>query len=638
MSLLKTILKHYLIMIGIFFIGRLGLMIIYFDRVYSNGTAWEWSFLFGLRMDTITASMLLILPVLVLTLAPKILTKAATIILRLYFLIVLLVLIYLENASFPFIAEFDVRPNEIFINYLQYPKEVLGNIWAVYKLELLIALVLMVIFGRLYWRFSQQEFIPVFEQTYKSRLLLLVPLILILALGIRSSFGHRPANISDAIYSSNRLLNEITKNTPHAIGYAYYSQFKHDASSKKYGKIDLAEALQIVSKRLDIAPTNDAIPFLRKELTNFPQSRPKNLVLFIQESLGAQFVGSLGGETGITPQLDRLAEEGLLFTNLYSNGTRSIRGLAGLISGFLPVAGEGVIKRNKSQSDFFTIASLLKPYGYHTSFIYGGEKRFDNMASWFYGNGFVEIIDEPMFKNPVFHGIWGVSDEDLVVRANQEFIQLYEQQRPFVSVMFSTTNHTPFEFPDGRIELHDKDNKNTVKNAIKFADFEIGKFIDEARKEAYYKDTIFVIAADHNVRVYGDDLVPVNMFHIPALILGENVPVHKVKKISSQPDVIATALDLLGLDFEYPILGRSVFSSNKDTAFMNFHDNYTLRVGEQIAVLQPGGIRNTFRYENQRLVPIEHNYELEKEVLAFVTVLSYLYENKLHSLPEKPSN
>ena len=301
------------------------------------------------------------------------------------------------------------------------------------------------------------------------------------------------------------------------------------------------------------------------------------------------------------------------------------------MAGFLPVPGKGVLKRNKSQKDFFSVAQLLKPYGYYSLFVYGGEKRFDNMASWFYGNGFDEIIDEEKFVNPKFHGIWGVSDEDLVERANQEFIKLYDKKQPFVSVMFSTTNHTPFDFPEGRFDLIKGVKPHSVKNAIKFADYAIGQFIDQARKEDYYKDTIFVIVADHNVRVYGDNLLPYSMFRIPGLILGDGVEPKQVDRLTMQPDILATALDLIGLDnLHYPILGHSIYEDHKkDMSLMQFHQMYGLRVADEIAIIQPEEEPITMKIVDGRLIEIEHNIELEKDVLAFVIGLNELYQKQL---------
>ena len=393
--------------------------------------------------------------------------------------------------------------------------------------------------------------------------------------------------------------------------------------------MDLNQAYDRVSRRLRIPVGDPDKPFSRTQVSHFEYETPKNLVIFIQESLGAQFVEAVGGQSGITPNLNRLADEGILFTNLFSNGTRSIRGLAGLTAGILPVPGRGVLKRNKAQQGFFTVASLLKPLGYESSFIYGGVSNFDNMRSWFLGNGFDRIIEEKDFPEEGFHGIWGVSDEELVEKAVQEFKIHHENGQPFVSVLFSTTNHTPFEYPEGRIEPISGFPKNGVENAIKFADYAIGKLIQDSQSAGIYDSTLFVIVADHNVRVFGDDLVPVNMFHVPALILGGGIEPEKIGALVTQPDVLATALDLMGLDLTYPIMGKSIYEDReKELALMKFHDLFALRHSDEVAIIQPGVEPLTFAYVDQHLEQRQSNIELEQDALAFVIVLDDLYQNR----------
>jgi phosphoglycerol transferase MdoB-like AlkP superfamily enzyme len=263
-------------------------------------------------------------------------------------------------------------------------------------------------------------------------------------------------------------------------------------------------------------------------------------------------------------------------------------------------------------------------------FLYGGEARFDNMRSWFLGNGFDEIVEQKDYKNPAYVATWGASDEDLVKKGNEKFSKLYQEGKPFAALMFSSSNHSPFDIPAGRIE-EVKKGVNCVENAVKYADYAIGEFFKEAKKLPYYKDTIFVVIADHNIRVYGDDVVPVNMFHIPALILGEGVETRVYDKLVSQPDVLATALDYLGRDFTYPILGKSIFSDVKaDVNLMQFNENYALRIGDTVAVVRPRKKAQTFKYVKNHLVEIEHNKELERNALAFVIGLNHLYDKQLY--------
>jgi phosphoglycerol transferase MdoB-like AlkP superfamily enzyme len=626
MQIAKKLFKYYLLMILIFFIGRLALFGLYFERFSDTDVNYWLSFLYGLKMDTIVASMFLVIPLVLLSFSPKAFSKFINFILRIYFLVVIGFLIYIENATFPFFNQYDVRPNFKFVEYLEYPVEVFHMLIADFKLPLTIAFVMIALFAWVFMKNTKESFIAVMNTPFKSRALWFLPLAILLFIGIRSSLGHRPANLSDAMYSTNRVVNEITKNSLYSVGYAIYANKRYSTKAiKLYGKMPIKEALERINTRLGIQNNHlsSESPFSRLEKSHFPNPKKKNLVIFLQESLGYQFV-----KPQITPELLKLKKEGLWFDQAYSNGTRSVRGIAGVTSGFLAVPGKGVVKRTKSQSDFFTFASLLNPLGYHTMFLYGGEARFDNMRSWFLGNGFDEIVEQKDYKNPSFVATWGVSDEDLAQKANERFNQLYNEGKPFAGLMFSSSNHSPFDIPKGKIE-EIVPNKNCVENAVKYADYAIGAFFKEAKKLPYYKDTIFVVIADHNIRVYGDDVVPVNMFHIPALIIGAEVEAKTYSNLASQPDVLATAIDYLGKDLTYPILGHSIFSNDKKNInLMQFNETYALRVDNEVAVVQPNQPAQTFEYKNEHLVASQHNVELEKDALAFVLGLNYLYDKQ----------
>jgi phosphoglycerol transferase MdoB-like AlkP superfamily enzyme len=627
MSILKKLFKYYLAIISIFIIGRVALFVLYFERFQNDDVNYWLSFLYGLKMDTIVASMLLIIPLIVLSFSPSNLTKITNFFLRFYFVVILGFLIYIENATFPFFTQYDVRPNFKFVEYLEYPVEVFNMLLADFKLPLSIAFVMIAMFTWFFMKRTKNSFIEVLQSPLKTRALWFLPLAILLFIGIRSSFGHRPANISDAMYSSNRVLNEVTKNSLYSVGYAIYANKKYASKViKLYGKMPIEEALKRVEHNLGITKNdlNSSSTYSRLEKSHFPTKKKKNLVIFLQESLGYQFV-----TPEITPNLLALKKESLWFNEVYSNGTRSVRGIAGTTAGFLAVPGKGVVKRTKSQNDFFTFASLLKPLGYHTMFLYGGEARFDNMRSWFLGNGFDEIVEQKDYKNPAYVATWGASDEDLVKKGNERFSKLHSKGKPFAALMFSSSNHSPFDIPAGRVKPVKEG--DCVENAIQYADYAIGEFFKEAKKLPYYKDTIFVVIADHNIRVYGDDVVPVDMFHIPALIIGEGVETKEYNQIAMQTDVLATAIDYLGKDLSYPILGQSIFSNNKkEINLMQFNENYALRVGNKVAVVIPSQAAQTYEYVGKHLQLITHDIDLEKDALAFVIALNHLYDKQLY--------
>ncbi|MCT7611267.1 LTA synthase family protein [Aliarcobacter butzleri] len=629
MKLIKELFKVYLLFVALFLIGRFFFYLLYFER-FNDISFFEslLTFIYGLRMDTIVICIILVIPTIFLAITPKIFSNFISKFLSIYILFFLLIALFIECASFPFFAQYDLRPNYLFIEYLEYPQEVTSLLFKDYKFQFIAVFILIIATIKIYSKSKFINFEQVFKQNYISRILILAPILLVLFLGIRSSLGHRPVNISDALYSENRVINEITKNSLHSLGYAYYSNKKAENNISKYGKIDIKEAYKVASLAIGIDYKDEKKPFYREVKSKLASKKQKNLVIFIEESMGAQFTGFIGKQN-FTPNLDNLAQDYLSFTNLYSNGTRSVRGLATLTSGTLPINGVEVIKRNKSQEGYFTIASLLKPYGYKSSFIYGGEARFDNMKGWYLGNGFDEVIEQKDFKNPIFTSTWGVSDEDLVIKANEKFESYYKNNEKFVSVMFSSSNHMPFELPDGKIEFEKNIPKTSVENAIKYADFAIGKFFELAKKKDYFKDTVFVVIADHNVRVYGDQIVPIDMFQIPAVIVSSDIPHQIFTNLTSQSDVLATALDLIGIDLSYPILGNSIFKDNKKNInLMIFDEIYAYRKEDKVAILVPNMPIKTYLYKDKKLIEIENDLVLEKEALALIYVLDDMYKNK----------
>ncbi len=638
----KPLLLFYLLFLLIAFVGRTALLSQYFEPLQASGVNYWLAFIVGLRMDTIAICIILALPTLLLFLTPSRISHFVEKVLGGYLLATLLIAVYMEIATTPFVKEFDARPNELFVNYLQYPREVFKTIISTQLTALLIAIICLSLTTWLYRRWWRQSslFSEALKVKYGFRLLFFIPTALLVFIGIRSSFGHRPANLSDATYSSSHIANELAKNTLHSVGYSIYAKKKFDVNVKLYGRMDEAEAISRTQKILNLKSTDlvdPNYPFLRLEKTHFPSNkRAKNLVVIIQESLGAQFVEAIGGQAGITPNLNQLSQEGILFDRLYASGTRSVRGMEAIVGGFLPIPGTSVLKRNLSQKDFFSLARLLNPRGYDSSFIYGGEKRFDNMGSWYYGNGFKRIIDEPLFSNPVYKGIWGVCDEDLVVRADEEFVKLKEQGQPFVSVLFTSTNHTPFEFPEGRITPIEGVKLASEENAVKFADFALGKFFALAKEHNYYDDTVFVIIADHNVRVRSspNGIMPIENYRIFGLILGGGIKPLRYDRVTTQMDVIATAIDLLGSDFIHPVIGRSIFTPIKnDFALMRFYSLYGFMRDGKLAVLEPKAEARTFRVEGDNLLPLPHDLELERDALALLTSASHLYQERKHDLP-----
>lgn len=636
---LKPLLNFFGIGLIIMTLSRVILLFIFADRVMLTEN-YGYIFPLGLRTDIILMSYLSMIPAAIIFLVPDRALKYLNRFLTFYCSFFLILILFMELATPQFIDQYDTRPNRLFIDYLIYPKEIATMLLKGRPGTIILILLILVGVITSAAKWGHKLFYTQASK-YKIRLMLFPIVGFLLFWGGRGSLtSKRPINGSNAVFSNDQMTNCLGLNSLYTVIYAAYS-IKNEASpSKMYGAMDESEAYSRVKKYMDVSAnafTDPEIPFLHKEVPDTTVQRPYNVVIFLQESLGAEFVGSLGGMP-LTPEFDKLAKEGMLFTNLYSTGTRSVRGIEAVVTGFLPSPSESVVKLSGAQIDFMTLADLLKQHGYQTSFIYGGMANFDNMASFFSGNGFNDIIDQTKFDSDgvkyAMKGTWGYSDEDLVHKANNYFKSLGD--KPFFSLMFSTSNHEPFEFPDGRIKLYEQP-KNTVHNAIKYADFAIGEFFRLAKKEDYFKNTVFIVVADHNTRTYGQNLVPINKFKIPALIIGPDVPKGRTyNKLASQIDMPTTLIGFAGIETEHPMVGRNLFrldDSIPGRSIMQFMDINAFRVENQVVILQPKMKPLQFEVRNDTtLIPTKLDAELAKDALAHVITPEFLYKNKKYRL------
>ena len=617
--------------------ARFGLVLWKLERVSSTGKLVE-ILVQGLRVDIIQLCLIVLIPLL---LAPILATKRLFKIWQkftyVWVFIALVLLVFLEAATPGFIGEYDVRPNRIFVEYLKYPNEVFSMLWRGFKVEIFSALTAVGLAGWLVHKFMQ-PWLNIQANWSNKKLWLIWPLIFVLtAFGIRSTLGHRPANPALFAITADSMVNSLVLNSGYSVVYATYNLIKETKSSEIYGKMPREEIFKITGAKEANLPTLTTLnPSNQRE-------KPLNLVIILQESLGATFVESLGG-VPVTPNLEKLKEQGIWFEQLYATGTRSVRGIEAVVTGFQPTPADSTVKLSKSQKNFFSIAALLEKQGYHTEFIYGGESHFDNMRSFFMGNGFNFIVDQKDYKNPAFISSWGVSDEDLLNKTHEQLLAHHQAGKPFFTLAFSSSNHAPFEFPDGRIELYEQP-KNTDNNAVKYADYAIGEFFKKAQNSPYWQDTVFLIVADHDIRVRGADLVPVERFHIPALILGAGIKPQRFTGLASQLDLPVTMLSLMGIRGQHPMTGRDLSSIAPDSpgrAMMQYNENYgwmeESKLGKQVVVLRSGkapahGLYDAKTKKLAEVPPPANAKQLEDRALANVLLPDLLYNEQRYHLP-----
>ena len=625
-----------LINLLIFTLSRLGLSLWQAERV-SAVNGWTELFLQGLRIDIVALCYLFGVPALFSVLFHP--SRLWMKILRVWLTAGSVFILFMEIATPAFIETYDFRPNRLFIEYLIYPKEVFNMLMEGHFNAVLFSLLSTVIAALIYWKLSAWAVKNLRTMSWKVRPFIALLVIAVAFIGARSSFQHRGINPAMVAFSSDALVNSLVLNSGYSVLYAA-QQFKdEEKSSEMYGKMDHDEMLRILKEsrgRPQSDYISDKFPTLTKNRATY-QGKPKNIVILLQESLGAQFIGTLGGKP-LSPNIDKLAEEGWLFENLYATGTRSVRGIEAVTAGFTPTPARAVVKLNNAQRNFFTIAELLAKQGYDTSFIYGGEKHFDNMASFFYGNGFQTIIDQQDYQNPKFTATWGVSDEDLFDKANETFSKLHDEGKPFFSLVFSSSNHDPFEFPDGKIELYEQP-KATRNNSAKYADYAVGHFFELAKKSNYWNDTIFLVIADHDSRVAGASLMPIKHFHIPALILGSGIEPRRDNRLVSQIDMPTTLLSLAGVSGNYPMMGFDLTQNvNPDRALMQFDQTQALMKGNYDVVIQTaGGGAKGYHYDkaSENLTEKDVPVAMKKEALAYALLGSYLYKNRLYQMGDE---
>ncbi|PPC92733.1 MAG: sulfatase [Methylotenera sp.] len=619
-------------------VSRFGLVVWKLDRVDATHQLAN-VLLQGLRVDIILLSLFSLIPVFLLpifTIAKW--WRAWQILTYFWVILALILIVFLEVATPGFIAEYDVRPNRIFVEYLKYPHEVVSMLWGGFRIHIFASLIFIVL-TMLFMRNFMKPWLTMPSRWSMAKILITWPLVFILlVLGIRSTLGHRPANPAFFAITADSMVNSLVLNSGYSVIYATYNLIKEDKSSEMYGKIPREEIFKLTGNQ------DTDIPTLKTLIPSQKRGKPLNLVIILQESLGATFVESLGG-VPVTPNLEKLKDEGIWFEQLYATGTRSVRGIEAVTTGFQPTPADSTVKLSKSQKNFFTIAALLAKQGYSTEFIYGGESHFDNMRGFFTGNGFKHIVEQKDYKNPIFVGSWGASDEDLLNKTHEQLLAHHQSGKPFFTLAFSSSNHAPFEFPDGRIELYEQP-KATENNAVKYADYAIGEFFKKAKNSPYWKDTVFLIVADHDIRVRGDTLVPIERFHIPGLILGADIKPQRMTTVASQIDLPVTVLSLMGITAQHPMTGRDLSSEPVGTegrAMMQYNDNFAWMEDQagkkKVVVLRAGKKPAHGEYDANikklaEVNPPDDAKAREQRALANSLLPDLLYKEQRYRLPK----
>jgi phosphoglycerol transferase MdoB-like AlkP superfamily enzyme len=490
-------------------------------------------------------------------------------------------LTFVAAAEYFFFAEFDSRLNLVAVDYLMYPTEVVGDIWAEYPVVKVLLATATLTALVVYWR--RRALVPVQTEasTLGSRGLVfgvLAALVTICALGFET---HSLA------FSDNRVANEIAANGASSFFRALRT------NEIDYHTYYASRPTQTNLRNLVAQMKNNAGKFTRLEEGRVDRSYPANpaglgklnVVVVASESFGAEFSKLYGSQRDWTPEFDRIAQQGVWFRHMYASGTRTVRGLEAIATSLPPIPSVSVLRRpgNEGIANWGTV---MQQQGYHTSFLYGGYGYFDNMNYFFAHNGF-EVRDREQIAKPVrFENIWGVADEDLFDSALQYYDGLAKAGTPFFSIVMTTSNHKPFTFREGVPGVKPKGGGR--ESGVRYADFAQGYFLREARKHAWFDNTLFIVVADHGARVYGREDIPLKSYEIPMVFYAPKyLRPARVDALTTQIDIAPTALNLLGFAYHAPFFGSDVLtgsSKNKVAFFSHNHDVALYQDGE-LAIL-----------------------------------------------------
>jgi phosphoglycerol transferase MdoB-like AlkP superfamily enzyme len=359
-----------------------------------------------------------------------------------------------------------------------------------------------------------------------------------------------------------------------------------------------------------------------------------NVVLISVESLSAEYLGSFGNARGLTPNLDRLADAGLLFTRLYATGTRTVRGLEALALSLPPTPGHSVVKRPNNEN-LHTIGEVFAEKGYEPLYLYGGYGYFDNMEHFFGGNGYT-VIDRTALDSAEVHyeNIWGVADEDLFTQALRELDAEHAAGRPFFAHIMTTSNHRPYTYPAGRVDVP---SGTGAEGAVKYTDWAIGNFIERARARPWFDDTLFVVIADHCAASRGKTDLPLDRFHIPMIVYApKHIAPARVDTIASQIDVPPTILALLNFSYVSRFFGQDALTDGKrhPRALMANYQTVGYYEDGMLVELRPQGrVRVVDAATGRELPPSEATRHTASETIAYYQAASDAFRSGALRMP-----
>ena len=541
------------------------------------------------------------------------------------FSILILILFFSAGGEIVFWDEFNVRYNFIAVDYLIYTTEVINNIIESYNMPLIIGSVLLVVFFVIF--LIRKKIVLSQQQSYRFKKRTIAFFIFMLL----PTAGYFLVNNWYKNFSQNNYVNELAGNGIYEFGSAFWNN-EIDFNRFYATRNDTANfiILRKMTQTTNSTLGNDLLS-VDREIKNDSPAKKWNVVYISVESLSSEYLKHFGSTQYITPFLDSLIPYSLFFENFYASGTRTVRGLEALSLAIPPTPGQSIVRR-KDNGDMFTIGNVLKPKGYDVRYIYGGNAFFDNMGKYFGGNGYQVLDKRDIPKNLVNHTTaWGVDDEATFNFTLQQCDKSYNEGNLFFNHIMTVSNHRPYTYPDGRIDI--PSSKQDFTGGVKYTDFAINDFIKKAQKKPWFNNTLFVIVSDHCSRSAGKTDLPVNRYHIPCLIYAPQLIKPSIeKRLVSQIDLVPTVLGFLNQSYTSRFLGSDVFKRDtlNDRIFISTYQDMGYIRNNKLVILSPRERVEmySFDYFSGVNTPIPLDKILVNEAISWYQGASFLYKEK----------
>ncbi len=484
---------------------------------------------------------------------------------RVYVSILLVLTGFINACDAALFTTWGTRINHQAISYLAYPKEAVSNAFQLKYFWMLIAfIVFTLILIRVYKKYFHTDLNS--KPGIAGKILFILLMGFILIIGIRGGFQTFPLDRSWVYFSRHSALNQAAVNSTWNFIHAVTDPVSIKENPYKF--LPEQDARKIIEEMHQMKD-DSVIPFLNTK-------RP-NIILVMLESFSSDVMAAFGGDKKITPNMNELCKEGLLFTNYYTPGFRTEQGLAALVSGFPSQPTTTIIRQFGKFDKLPSIARTLDSAGYISSYYYGGNLHFAFTGSYLQSSGFDKIIGENDFQiNRKTE--WGAYDEELFRFFN---VDMKSTAQPFFSIIMTSTNHEPFNANVEKINASTPgDWCGDYINTIHYTDKCIGEFMADLKKQSWYDNTLIAIVSDHahscpNKHEYNSP----PRHHIPLLLLGgalKNEYIGKTNdQVASQVDFPATILSQLGLPHNQFPWSKNIFSPYyQPFAYYAFDDGF----------------------------------------------------------------